>query len=206
MSQDKKKLLSSFLPPLIFTTIIWFVKLFEIVINKSLFTYGIFPRTFEGLWGIFTSPFIHSDFEHLLSNTFPILFLGTGLFYFYPNSSRKVIIIIIVTTGLLVWGVGRPSYHIGASGIIYGLVSFIFFSGIFRWDRRSIVLSLIVTFLYGSLTWGVLPLDDKISWESHLSGAIVGFICAIIFKKEDPYDKYAGMEDENEELPDNFTV
>ena len=179
-----------------FVFAIWALKIIELGFGISFISYGVLPRHTSGLVGIIFYPLIHSNFEHLISNSFPILFLVTALFYFYPSSSVKVFVLIYFVSGILLWIIGRESYHIGASGVVYGLITFTFFSGIIRWDRRSIVLSLIVTFLYGGFTWGVLPIDEKISWEGHLSGALIGIICAFIFRKNDPYDKFAGMEDE----------
>ena len=121
------------------------------------------------------------------------------LLYFYRDSAYKVLLIVWFFSGLSVWWVGRESYHIGASGVIYGLISFLFFSGIFRKDKRAIALSLLMVFLYGGLVWGVLPIKEEISFESHLFGAVVGFICAVIFRKSDPPAKYE-WEIEQEEL------
>ncbi len=154
------------------------------------------------LIGIFTSPLIHGGFSHLISNTAPLIFMGLGIFYFYPKAAYKVFAIIYFGTGILVWIFAREVYHIGASGIIYGFVSFLFFSGIFRKDNRSIALALIVVFLYGGLIWGVLPVEKGVSWESHLFGGIVGILAAFIFRKVDPPKKYE-WEDEESEIPAN---
>lgn len=200
---EKKKFKKGLLIAFSLLIIIWLVKIFELSSGISFVHFGVLPRNISGLIGIFLFPFIHSGFEHIISNSFPILLLVTAIFYFYPTSSLKVLIIIYILSGTLLWIIGRESYHIGASAVVYGLVTFVFFSGIIRWDRRSIVLSLLVTFLYGGFTWGVLPFDESVSWEGHLSGALVGLLCAIIFRKYDPYEKFASMEDEDEEL-ENF--
>lgn len=200
---EKKKFRKGLLIAFSLLIIIWLVKIFELSFGISFVHFGVLPRNISGLIGIFLFPFIHSGFEHLISNSFPILLLVTAIFYFYPTSSLKVLIIIYILSGTLLWIIGRESYHIGASAVVYGLVTFVFFSGIIRWDRRSIVVSLLVTFLYGGFTWGVLPIDESVSWEGHLSGALVGLLCAIIFRKYDPYEKFASMEDEDEEL-ENF--
>lgn len=197
---EKKKFKKGLLIAFSLLIIIWLVKIFELSSGISFVHFGVLPRNISGLIGIVLFPFIHSGFEHLISNSFPILLLVTAIFYFYPTSSLKVLIIIYFLSGALLWIIGRESYHIGASAVVYGLVTFVFFSGIIRWDRRSIVLSLLVTFLYGGFTWGVLPIDESVSWEGHLSGALVGLLCAIIFRKYDPYEKFASMEDEDEEL------
>lgn len=199
MNEEKKKFQKGLKIAALLVLLIWLIKIIELSFNISFVSFGVLPREVSGLPGILLFPFIHSNFEHLISNSFPILLLVSAIFYFYPSSASRVLILIYILSGILLWVIGRQSYHIGASGFVYGLVAFTFFSGIIRWDRRSIVLSLIVTFLYGGFTWGVLPLDEKISWEGHLSGALIGIACAFIFRKQDPYDKFAGM-DEDEEI------
>lgn len=206
MNEESRKFLDSIYFPLLFLSIIWAVKLSEIIFNFSLTEYGLLPREIKGLIGIVTTPLIHADINHLVSNTIPILSLGTGIFYFYKDTAKKVVLILYFVPGVLVWFIGRDAYHIGASGIIYGLVTFIFFSGVIRRDVRSIALSLIVTFLYGSLVWGVLPIDSQVSWESHLAGAVIGFICAFIFKKSDPYKKYDWEDEPDTEKPDELEI
>lgn len=101
-------------------------------------------------------------------------------------------------TGFWVWLAARKEAHIGASGLIYGLVCFLFLSGILRKDTRLLAVSLLVTFLYGSLVWGILPVDQSISWESHLFGSIAGFFCAIYYRKLGPQRPKAQWEIEEE--------
>ena len=196
MNSEKKRFISSLFPPLLFVVVLWAIKIFEVLSNTSFVNYGIFPRTTPGLIGIITAPLIHADFNHLISNSIPLIILGLGISYSYPSSSKKLFAGIYIFHGLLVWIFARQAYHIGASGLVYGFVSFLFFSGIIRRDNRSIALALIVTFLYGGLTWGVLPIKAEISWEAHLFGSFVGIIFAIIFRKADPAPKY-DWEDED---------
>jgi membrane associated rhomboid family serine protease len=170
--------------------------------NLDLSTMGILPRVPSGLIGIVTAPLIHADFSHLISNTAPLFILGWIIFFFYPKISYLLLAFIYLLTGLLVWLLARQVYHIGASGIIYGFVSFLFFSGIFRRDNKSIALALVVTFFYGGLVWGVLPGMKGVSWESHLFGAITGFAGAYLFRNVDPPKKKYDWEDE----PDDFDV
>jgi membrane associated rhomboid family serine protease len=200
MNEEKKRFQKGLKIAVVLVMLIWLVKIIELSFGISFISFGVLPREVSGLIGIFLFPFIHSGFEHLVSNSFPILLLVTAIFYFYPNSAARVLLLIYLFSGILLWVIGRQSYHIGASGFVYGLVLFTFFSGIIRWDRRSIVLSLIVTFLYGGFTWGVLPIDEKVSWEGHLSGALIGIVCAFLFRKNDPYDKFAGMDDEDDAI------
>ncbi len=196
MIEEKKKPLQYLIYHLAFVLLLWLVKIFEITSGANLVSLGIFPRKFSGLIGIISAPLIHADFNHLISNSFPLLFLGMGISYSYPKSSTKLFFGVYLLHGLLVWIIARQAYHIGASGLVYGFVSFLFFSGIIRRDNRSIALALIVTLFYGGLTWGVLPIKEEISWESHLSGSLVGILFAFIFRKADPAPKY-DWEDES---------
>ncbi|MEM9686955.1 MAG: rhomboid family intramembrane serine protease, partial [Bacteroidota bacterium] len=152
-------------------------------------TFGVLPRTLSGLKGIVFSPFIHSSTTHLYNNTFPVFVLLAALFYFYADISWKIVCYGIVLSGFFTWIFAREAYHIGASGLIYVLASFIFFKGIFTRYYRLIALSLIVVFLYGSLIWYVFPIDDAISWEGHLSGFLTGLLLAIVFKQRLPEPK-----------------
>lgn len=170
--------------PLKLVVLMWLVMLNALLMDLPIVQAGLYPRSLWGLKGIITAPFIHSNLEHLSSNTFPILFLGTMLYYFYPKISTRVILYIILITGISVWLFARPSYHIGASGLVYGLATFIFFSGVFRKDIRLYALSFIILFLYGGIVEGLMPNQIGVSWESHLAGAISGGILAYFYKGE----------------------
>lgn len=170
--------------PLLFILLIWVVFWFEIRFGFDFNHFGVQPRTIKGLRGILFSPFIHSDIKHLFHNTIPLFVLSMALFYFYRSISWKVFLVGLLLTGLMTWSIGRPANHIGASGIIYLLASFLFFKGIFSKYYRLIALSLIVVFLYGGLLWFIVPVDPKISWEGHLSGLLVGLLLAFIYKQK----------------------
>jgi membrane associated rhomboid family serine protease len=139
---------------------------------------GIYPLSWHGLIGIFTAPFIHGSPSHILSNTLPLLILGGILFFFYPEISNRVFLHCFFFTNILVWTFGRPFYHIGASGLVYGLAFFLISFGLFRRNIRSIVISAGVIMLYGGLVYTVFPLDERVSYESHLFGAITGLVTA----------------------------
>ncbi|MCF8364133.1 MAG: rhomboid family intramembrane serine protease [Bacteroidales bacterium] len=184
---ERIKIIYSLLYPTLFVLMIWLVKSTELVFNLHLSNFGIMPLKIEGLAGIITAPFVHGDMAHLSANTLPIWVLGTLLFYVYRKIAWKVLILIWLATGLWVWVLGREAYHIGASGVIYGLASFLFFSGIFRRDGRLLSITFLVAFLYGSMIWGVFPdlfPEKNISWESHLMGLLAGLVLAVFFRNE----------------------
>jgi len=192
--------------PLTFPMIMWMVYLISFFLNLDLSRMGILPRDMVGILGIISGPIVHANFSHLLSNTMPLLILGWTIFFFYSKVAYKSFVVIYVLTGLFVWLFARGVYHIGASGIVYGFVSFLFFSGIFRRDNKSIAIALIVTFLYGGIVWGVLPGQKGISWESHLFGGIAGIIAAYIFRKVDPPKQYDWEDEEDDFDVDELEV
>lgn len=166
-----------------FIGLLWFIKLSENYLEADFGNYGILPRTLEGSLGIFLAPLIHGDIYHLISNSFPLLFLGILLFYFYDKIALNVVLLIYLMTGIWVWVVARDAYHIGASGVVYGLLTFLLFSGFFRRDRNTLAISFIILVLYGgSFFSGFIPNKMGISWESHLMGGMAGLLCAFYFK------------------------
>jgi len=180
---ESRRLLISIFFPSIFVISIWLVKMFEIAAEISFVQLGIRPKEIVGLVGIILSPFIHGDFNHLISNTLPVFVLSSLIFYFYREKAFRIILFLWLSIGLLVWLVARQSYHIGASGLIYGFASFIFFSGISTKNRTLIAVSLLVSLIYGSMIWGAFPLQKGVSWESHLVGLLAGIIFAIYYRK-----------------------
>jgi len=200
---EKKRILYALFFPVLFIVILWFVWTLEKVEGASWVRWGIFPREIHGLWGIFTSPFIHAGAKHLFSNTVPLLILGWCLVYFYRDLGGVVFPILWLLSGFFTWILGRDSWHIGASGLTYSLTFFLFFSGIFRRYIPLMAVSLIVVFLYGSAVWSMFPIaeyvDPTISWEGHLSGGISGLLCALIFRKEGPQKPPEPEEEEEEE-------
>lgn len=199
MGEEKVKIRIALFIAGTFTACLWLVKVFEILSKTDLYFLGIYPRTVHGLFKIFTSPLIHSDFSHLISNTSAIFVLTFFLFYMYLRTAIRVFLIIYIVHGFITWFIGRSAYHIGSSGLIYGLAVYLFFMGTFRRDTASIAVSLLVTFLYGSIAWGILPVDPHISFEAHLSGAVVGLICAIIFRRFEPPPETYEWERESED-------
>ncbi|CAM1334965.1 rhomboid family intramembrane serine protease [Tenacibaculum aestuariivivum] len=172
-----------FLLPFIYVFLIWFVYWIEIKFGFNFNKFGILPRELNGLIGILTGPFIHGDTSHLFNNSVPLFVLASCLYYFYNKVALKVLVFGGLLTGFLTWAIARESYHIGASGIVYLLFSFVFFSGIIKKHYRLVAVSLITIFLYGSMIWYVLPIKDGMSWEGHLSGFITGFLLSILYRK-----------------------
>lgn len=168
--------------PLLFVMVLWVIFWIESRFGINLNTFGIVPHSIVGLRGILFGPFIHGSLSHLFNNSVPLLVLCIALFYFYREVRWKVLIYGLLLTGLATWAIGRPSSHIGASGIVYMLVAFIFFKGIFSKQYQLTALALTVVFLYGGLLWYVFPIDPKISWEGHLSGFFVGLLFSFVFK------------------------
>lgn len=175
---------SVFFIPVAYIVAIWFIYWVEIYFSFNFNKFGVYPRTLKGFRGVFLTHFIHSNASHLFNNSIPLFVLLTSLFYFYKDLAYKILLIGGFFTGFLTWVIARDSYHIGASGIVYLLFSFIFFSGIIRKHFRLVALSLIIIFLYGSMIWYVFPIKEGMSWEGHLSGFLVGLIFAILFRKK----------------------
>ncbi|WP_333878226.1 rhomboid family intramembrane serine protease [Flavobacterium sp.] len=177
---------SVWIVPGLLLMLIWTVFLVEHSLPVDLSSHGIFPRTLPGLQGIVFSPFLHGDIHHITNNSIPLFILTTALIYFYRDISLKVLFYGILLSGLITWIIGRDSFHIGASSLIYVLVSFIFFKGMMTQYYRLMALSLTVVLLYGGMVWYVFPeVDAAISWEGHLAGLITGFTFAVVFKTPD---------------------
>jgi membrane associated rhomboid family serine protease len=178
----KSSLAPAILWPLLIVFSIWIVYWIEIRFRFNFTSFGVYPRQVRGLFGIFASPFIHSGIDHLYKNSIPLLVLLASLFYFYKDIAWKALLFGLLSSGLLTWIIARPSFHIGASGVVYFLASFLFFKGIHSRNYRLVALALIVVFLYGSLVWGTMPGEPGISWEGHLSGFISGLLLSFFLK------------------------
>jgi membrane associated rhomboid family serine protease len=200
----KKVLLSAFIP-FIFIFFMWTTKAVEKLFNIDLGFLGIHPLAADGLAGILFSPFVHADFNHLFNNTISLFLLSLALFFFYSEVALKVFLYIWIFSGILLWTAGREAWHIGASGIVYGLASFLFFSGIIRKYFRLVALSLLIVFLYGSMVWGLFPgIYENVSWESHMLGFFSGIALAVYYRKEGPQEPvYEWLQEEEADLPDN---
>jgi membrane associated rhomboid family serine protease len=194
----------AFLTVLWFVIALWLIQIANALFSLDLVRFGVYPGEISGLRGILLAPLIHGSFAHIFANTLPLLVLGTAMLLGYPHSSKFVIPIIYFGVGLMVWIFGRESFHVGASGLCFGLLTFVFVIGALRWDPKAIALSCLVFFMYGSMIWGVFPTEPGVSFESHFFGAVIGVLCAIFFRNYDakPPEKRYDWEDETEEPQD----
>ena len=165
---------------------LWYIKLCEFLFGFDLTGFGVYPGKLHGLSGILFAPLIHSSWLHLAANSGPMLILMTALLYGYPKSSKVVLPVVYFATGILVWLFARPVYHIGASGVTFGMLFFITVIGFIRWDKRALALSLIVFFLYGGMMGGLFPEEKNISYETHIAAACLGIVLAIVLRNLDP--------------------
>ncbi len=204
MDKELQSLLKSFIPVAAFVLLLWLIKLIEMQSGFLLTEYGVLPRTVEGLKGVITSPLIHGDLKHLVSNSIPLLVLGAVLVYFYKGLAFRVFVWVYLLGGFWLWLGGRESYHIGASGVVYGLTSFLFFSGVFRRDTRLMAISLLVVFLYGGMIWGIFPLFIGVSWEAHLFGGLSGLLIAFVYRGEGPQRKVYVWEEDSDEMEEEL--
>lgn len=193
------------LVPFAFLLGIWLVYYTELRLGINLNTWGIYPRTLKGLRGVLSAPWIHGSLKHLYNNSIPLVVLTAALFYFYRNIAWKTLLLGILLSGGITWIIGRPSYHIGASGLIYVLASFIFFKGIFTRYYRLVALSLGVVFVYGSMLWYIFPVLDGVSWEGHLGGFLTGLVLASFLRTPIPrVSKYPWESEDYQEDSDPF--
>lgn len=207
---ERRKFFGSLVIPACIVALMLAVKIIEVALGLDLSRFGLMPQSARGLFGILTLPFLHGGWEHLASNSIPILVLGTALYYFYPTLANRVILLTYLLSGLLTWCLGSPgSIHIGASALVYGLNLFLIVSGFIRGNRMLIVISLVVVFLYGGFVWGMIPdlaILQNISWEGHLSGAIVGIMLAILFRKEGPQKEIHHWEEDDDDDNDDAST
>lgn len=180
----RRHFLESLRFPALVIAVLWLVHLYQYASDFDPGLYGIMSRRVWGLTGIFTGPLVHGSWGHLVSNTFPMFVLTAISFYFYRKVAMPAFWMIYFLTGASVWLLARPVSHIGASGVVYGLLSFIFWNGIFRRSLRSIILAGIVMIVYSGMFLGLLPDQEGISWESHLLGSVAGIFTAFWFKTE----------------------
>lgn len=200
MKPELRRIFLSIVIPLFFIFILYMIKIMEVGMEWDFTRLGVYPMEKKGVFGIFAHPLVHSSFKHLFANTIPLLFLLWCLFYFYKDLSALIFFFVWIAGGIFTFIIGKPGWHVGASGLIYGLAFYLFFSGILRKHIPLIAISLLITFLYGGLIWNMFPFfaNESTSWEGHLSGAIAGTIAAVIFRKHGPQKPEYPEEDDDE--------
>jgi membrane associated rhomboid family serine protease len=201
---EKARFLESLRFATLFVLLLFLVKTTEIIFDLDFSDYGLYPLNPRGLRGILFAPLIHGSWEHLLNNSIPVFVLTIALFHFYREIAYKVFFLIYFVHELWLWFFGRSNYHIGASGIIYGLGAFLFVSGIIRKNTHLLAISLLVIFLYGSMVWGIFPMVETISWEGHLTGMAAGIVFAFFYKRYGPPPNFGTLREEGsyDENPD----
>lgn len=171
---------------LAFVALLWGFQILDTLLGLDASPFGVRPRSIEGLVGILFAPLVHAGFEHLLQNTLPIIILGTAMLHLYPQASRIVLPAVWLGPGIAVWLFARGGVHLGASGLVYGLIAYVLAAGMIRRDRRAVAAALAVAMLYGAAVWGVLPIQRAVSWETHLAAAVIGIVLAFALRKRDP--------------------
>lgn len=204
-AKDKKRIYYAVFYPAIICLIVVLVFFFERGMGWDFKTGGVFPQELKTLPNIFTMPFIHGDWEHLVNNILSFFVLSVCLYYFYSEIASKVLLYSLILSGLLLWLIGRDAWHIGLSGMVYALSSFLFLSGIIRRHIPLIAISLIVVFLYGNGVWHLFPWqqNDPISWEGHLAGTISGVVFALLYRKKGPQKPIKVWDDDDEDDDEN---
>lgn len=190
-----------------FTAITWLIFFLTHFLHPELILPGIIPGELRYVYGILLSPVLHGSWSHIFSNTLPLFLLLSLLIYSYRGIAFFVFASCWLLTGILTWFTGEAgTNHIGASGIIYAMASFLFFSGLLRWEKGLLFISATVIFLYGSMIWGILPLEPGISWEGHLSGAVTGTALAFFFRKKGPVPMKEKNLDDEEHVLDEYSA
>lgn len=202
--QERQRFKQSLRIALLAAGLLWLLTFLDQFLNLHIAKLGLYPRQLTGLSGVLFAPLIHSGWAHLLNNTLPLLVGLTTILYIYPQASRRALPLIYFGSSALAWFFARPSYHIGASGFVFGVLAFLFLSGLLRRDVRSIAVSLMVWFLYAPMIWGLLPIREGTSWEMHLAGAVTGVLMAIVYRNLDSIKlkQYAWEEADEDEVPD----
>ncbi|MCG6118108.1 MAG: rhomboid family intramembrane serine protease [Aquimonas sp.] len=183
---DRRRFRSGLLLSAGFVIGLWWIKALEMFLDTSFSGLGTYPGELSGLIGVLTAPLIHGSFAHLLGNSFALLVLGTLVFASFPRAGWRALPLIWVAAGLAVWLFGRPSHHIGASGLTHGLMFLILALGITRRDRVAVATGFIAFFLYGGMLLTVLPREPGVSWEYHLAGGLFGFAAGLLWRRLDP--------------------
>ena len=183
---DANRLFYALWTTALFLLLIWGVYAINETYALNWRRWGNHPREWEHWTGVFTYPFLHGDLEHLWNNTATFFTLNGLLFYFYRSIAARTWILLYLLSGVGLWIFAKGGNHIGASGINYALAAFLFTSGVVRKSQLLLRVTLLVAFLYGGMVWWMLPIDEHISWEGHIAGAVSGLLMAVLFRKKGP--------------------
>ena len=200
--EEKWEIITAFAYPLAFVSLLWIVYFIGNVIEFDLSLLGIHHLDVKSLTGILTAPLIHLDFEHIFNNSISFLVIGFGLYFLYKRRAIPIFFFIYITSGLWGWFLARSGYHIGASGLVYGMFFFLITSALIKREKRTMAFALLITFLYGAIVWGFFPVffpEKNISWEIHTTGAISGIVAAVYFKNDGPQKDFFPDDDEEED-------
>ena len=196
---ELKKMLLAMVIPGSFIFIFWMIYLLEVSLDINLAGYGLRPREISQWFGILTMPFLHGGFEHIIANTTSFLVLGSLVFYFYNDNAIQIFVWAYVLSGIFTWIIGRDSIHIGASAMIYAFAGYLFTAGILSKNIRHTAIALIVVFLYGSMIWGIFPMNNNVSWEGHLSGFAVGIALTFMYRPPKYIDEFSAYSEFDED-------
>lgn len=199
---DRRRFWNAFLVSAFFVVGLWWLKLLEGWLDQPLGGLGVRPGEWSGLIGVIAAPLIHGSTAHLVHNTLPLLVLGTLLLAVYPRTAWRAVAFVWIASGVGIWLFGRPSSHIGASGLSHGLMFLLLVLGAIRRDRPAVAAAMIAFFMYGGMLLSILPGDPQVSWEAHLFGALSGAVAAVLWRKRDPAPprKRYSWEDEDESI------
>ncbi|MCL2131209.1 MAG: rhomboid family intramembrane serine protease [Lentimicrobiaceae bacterium] len=206
MKEEKREIIVALIYPLAFVALLWVVYFIGNTVEFDLALLGIHPLDVKSLTGILTAPLIHLDFDHISGNSLSFIVIGFGLCFLYKRRAFPIFLFIYIASGLWGWFFARGGYHIGASGLIYGMFFFLITSALIKREKRTIAFSLLITFLYGAIVWGFFPVffpNKNISWEIHTTGAIAGIIAAFYFREDGPQKEILPDEEDNEQEEEN---
>jgi len=208
------RLIDSIVWPLVIVVAIWVVFFVNLRFGLDLNQYGMRPQDLRGIFGIFTMPFLHGDFDHLFSNSVPLLLSMAFIFIYFDKERIPILLLNVLLTGIILLAIGEPrSNHIGASGLVYAYIFFLVTHAIFTRNKEMLGASFLLIFLYGSLIYGIFPeygriVGKNISWEGHLAGAISGVVFGFLFRKTGPqqamFFENESDDDEEDDDPDAY--
>ncbi|MDB4676210.1 rhomboid family intramembrane serine protease [Flavobacteriales bacterium] len=200
LEADRRRIQQSLIVTIGCLVIVWGAFLINLQFNLGLNRFGNRPLRTEGLVGVLSMAFLHGGWEHIWGNTVSFFTLSSMLLYFYRGIGLKVLFWTWLGSGVLLWTSGASGNHIGLSGVVYALAAFLFLSGVIRRHAILMRVALVVVFLYGSIVWGVFPIEVGVSWQGHLAGAFVGGLLAVVWRKEGPQPPPLPPEEEESEL------